>query len=71
MQGFGKWEFLDHIYEGNFMDNVKTGRGTMKYFTGVVYTGSWENDLPREFYCFIFFIHFLFIFYSFFFIKRW
>lgn len=52
MQGKGKWTFLDHEYEGNFIDNKKCGKGTMRYFTGNTYSGNWENDLPRMFFLF-------------------
>lgn len=49
MYGIGTWKFMDHVYEGEFEQNKKSGKGTMKYFTDNEYCGDWENDLPCKF----------------------
>lgn len=46
LEGIGRFEYLDgSIYDGDWKDNKKHGRGKLLEQEGdVVYNGDWEND---------------------------
>ena len=37
----------EDIYEGNFINDLKEGKGIMKYNNGDIYDGNWKNDLKE------------------------
>lgn len=43
--GFGIYIFTNgQKYEGNFKDDIRTGKGIFTFKSGDVYTGNWDND---------------------------
>ena len=36
------------VYEGNFVNGKRQGQGTLRYNTGEVATGLWENGALKE-----------------------
>jgi hypothetical protein len=41
--------FLDgDIYKGNWVDDQRSGQGTLTFMDGAYYTGNWYNDMPHE-----------------------
>ncbi len=41
--GFGFYYTSKYIYEGEFLNDKKHGRGTINYANGDVYQGEWKN----------------------------
>lgn len=37
------------VYEGTFVDGVKSGKGVYKFADGGIYTGTYKNDLRHGF----------------------
>jgi hypothetical protein len=46
MHGEGALEVRGCIYRGSFVDNQKSGFGTMQFVTGDIYVGDFQNGLP-------------------------
>jgi hypothetical protein len=42
---FKKKRYIDAIYFGEIVENKRNGKGVMRYKTGRVYEGDWQNDL--------------------------
>ncbi len=43
-QYYTKGEVAGTIYKGQFKNNLKNGKGTMKYYDGSFYSGEWKDD---------------------------
>ena len=45
MNGDGKLELQDHVYEGQFHAGKKEGKGKVIYTNGQGYDGYWRNNM--------------------------
>jgi hypothetical protein len=43
-EGEGKLTYLDKLYEGEWINGIKEGRGIYRYTDGRYYEGEWKND---------------------------
>jgi hypothetical protein len=39
---------IDDLYEGQWINDHRNGKGTMKYGNGDSYDGFWQDDLKRN-----------------------
>jgi len=48
--GFGKYQDIENgwFYEGNWKEDQKDGKGTMKWINGFKYEGEWKEDQPVD-----------------------
>jgi hypothetical protein len=46
MNGYGVLEQYGQIYEGEFENNAKSGKGVLQYNDGSLYKGDFKNNLP-------------------------
>lgn len=44
-QNFRKKRYVDALYFGELAESKRNGKGVMKYKSGRVFEGDWQNDL--------------------------
>ncbi len=49
LNGYGKYCGVDYVYEGQFVNNKKEGKGSLVYSDSSKYNGQFKNDLKNGF----------------------
>ena len=47
-QGNEKLEFMGEFYQGQWMDRIFHGQGTIKFANGIFYYGEWSLDCKNK-----------------------